>query len=146
MTSPRLSTERSATDPVKQGPGRGVAVGLALAIVLDTAGQLLWKRAAVGLPDSLSPAVLLASLIHDPLPLAVLGVFALQLVNWLLVLERADLSYAQPITSLSYVSVVCLSVWLLGERLDATRLLGISLVLLGVGLIGVDAVRRKRPA
>lgn len=122
----------------------GVALGLALAIVLDTAGQMLWKRAAVGLPESLSPAILLAALQHDPLPLAVLGVFAFQLVNWLLVLERAELSYAQPITSLSYVTVVAMSVWLLGERLDPVRLAGVALVLLGVGLIGVDAVRRAR--
>lgn len=122
----------------------GVGIGLALAIVLDTVGQLLWKRAAARLPESLSPDVLLGALLRDPLPLVVLGVFALQLVNWLLVLERADLSYAQPITSLSYVSVVFLSVWLLGERLDAVRLIGVSLVLLGVGLIGADAVRRER--
>ncbi len=122
----------------------GVGIGLAVAIVLDTVGQLLWKRAAARLPESLSPDVLLGALLRDPLPLVVLGVFALQLVNWLLVLERADLSYAQPITSLSYVSVVFLSVWLLGERLDAVRLIGVSLVLLGVGLIGADAVRRER--
>jgi drug/metabolite transporter (DMT)-like permease len=122
----------------------GIGIGLALAIVLDTAGQLLWKRAAERLPESLSPEVLLGALLRDPLPLVVVGVFALQLVNWLLVLERADLSYAQPITSLSYVSVVLLSVWLLGERLDAVRVLGVSLVLLGVGLIGADAMRRAR--
>jgi drug/metabolite transporter (DMT)-like permease len=122
----------------------GVGIGLAFAIVLDTAGQLLWKRAAERLPESLSPEVLIGALLHDPLPLVVVGVFALQLVNWLLVLERADLSYAQPITSLSYVSVVLLSVWLLGERLDAVRVLGVSLVLLGVGLIGADAMRRAR--
>jgi drug/metabolite transporter (DMT)-like permease len=122
----------------------GVGIGLVLAVVLDTAGQLLWKRAAVRLPESLSPELLLGALLHDPLPLVVLGVFVLQLVNWLLVLERAELSYAQPITSLSYVSVVCLSVWLLGERLDPVRLLGVSLVLLGVALVGVDAVRRAK--
>lgn len=121
-----------------------VGIGLALAIVLDTVGQLLWKRAAARLPESLSPDVLLGALLRDPLPLVVLGVFALQLVNWLLVLERADLSYAQPVTSLSYVSVMFLSVWLLGERLDAVRLIGVSLVLLGVGLIGADALRRER--
>lgn len=139
-----MTAERAATDAVARGSRRGVAIGLALAIVLDTAGQLLWKRAAVGLPDSLSPLALLDALRQDPLPLIVLGVFLLQLVNWLLVLERVDLSYAQPITSLSYVSVVLLSVWLLGERLDAVRLIGMSLVLLGVGLIGADAMRRAR--
>lgn len=125
-----------------RGSRAALATGLALAIVLDTVGQLLWKRAATRLPESLSPDVLLGALLHDPLPLVVVGVFVLQLINWLLVLERADLSYAQPITSLSYVSVVLLSVWLLGEQLDAVRVAGMSLVLLGVAMIGGDSVRR----
>lgn len=125
-----------------RGSRAALATGLALAIVLDTVGQLLWKRAATRLPESLSPDVLLGALLHDPLPLVVVGVFVVQLINWLLVLERADLSYAQPITSLSYVSVVLLSVWLLGEQLDAVRVAGMSLVLLGVAMIGGDSVRR----
>ncbi|MEP7138559.1 MAG: EamA family transporter [Caldimonas sp.] len=122
-----------------------MSLGLALAIVLDTVGQLLWKQAAAGLPAVLSPETLLRSVLHDPLPIVVLGVFLMQLVNWLSVLRHADLSYAQPITSLSYVSVVLFSTWLLGERLDGGRLLGISLVLVGVGLIGAEAIRREQP-
>ncbi len=122
-----------------------MSLGLALAIVLDTVGQLLWKQAAAGLPAVLSPETLLRSVLHDPLPIVVLGVFLMQLVNWLAVLRHADLSYAQPITSLSYVSVVLFSTWLLGERLDGGRLLGISLVLVGVGLIGAEAIRREQP-
>jgi drug/metabolite transporter (DMT)-like permease len=121
-----------------------ISIGLLAAIALDTAGQLLWKRAALRLPESLSPAVLFDSLLLNPWPWVLLCVFALQLINWLLVLERADLSAAQPITSLSYVSVVLLSVWLFEERLDAGRLCGLLLVLLGVGLVGADAVRRER--
>lgn len=65
-----------------------VSLGLALAIVLDTVGQLLWKQAAAGLPAVLSPEALLRSVLHDPLPVVVLGVFLLQLVNWLSVLRQ----------------------------------------------------------
>jgi drug/metabolite transporter (DMT)-like permease len=127
------------------GTGRGgIHAGLALAIACDTVGQILWKQAAARLPETLSPAALLGSFFHEPLLLVVAGVFALQLVNWLLVLERADLSHVQPITSLSYVSVVLFSIWLLGERLDGRRAAGVVLVLLGVGMIGVDAARRAR--
>jgi drug/metabolite transporter (DMT)-like permease len=68
-------------------------------------------------------------------------VFVLQLINWLLVLERVDLSYAQPLTALSYVSVCLLSAWLFGERLDLHKGLGVSLVLLGVVLVSVEPVR-----
>ena len=124
------------------GP-RVVAV-LASAIALDTVAQLLWKLAATRLPASLSPTVLLQSIEHDPLPLLVVGVLLLQLFNWLVVLERLDLSYAQPLTALSYVSVGLLSAWLFGERLDAHKVIGVLLVLSGVVLVGATPAKRDR--
>ncbi len=106
---------------------------------------MLWKLAATRLPATLSPDALLHSIARDPLPLLVIGVFLLQLVNWLLVLERVDLSYAQPLTALSYVSVCLLSAWLFGERLDVHKGLGVLLVLIGVALVSVDPTRSREP-
>jgi drug/metabolite transporter (DMT)-like permease len=125
--------------------GRRVAAVLTIAIALDTVGQLLWKLAADRLPRSLSPAALVHAVAHDPLPLLVIGVFLLQLVNWLLVLERVDLSYAQPLTALSYVSVCLLSAWFFGERLDVRKGLGVALVLAGVALVSAGPARRGEP-
>jgi drug/metabolite transporter (DMT)-like permease len=124
---------------------RLVFFGLVVAIALDTAGQLLWKLAATRLPASLSPAVLLAAVVHDPLPLLVVGVFLVQLVNWLLVLERADLSYAQPITALSYVSVGLLSAAWFGESLDTAKLIAIGLILVGVILVSAGPPASRTP-
>jgi drug/metabolite transporter (DMT)-like permease len=125
---------------------RLLVAGLVFAIALDTAGQLLWKLAATRLPADLSPATLVYSVLHHPLPLLVVGVFLVQLVNWLFVLERADLSYAQPITSLSYVSVCLLSAWLFGERLDVAKISGVLLLLIGVVLVANGpASGSKRP-
>jgi drug/metabolite transporter (DMT)-like permease len=120
--------------------------GLVVAIALDTAGQLLWKLAVTRLPEDLSPGTLVDAVLHDPLPLLVVGVFLVQLVNWLFVLERADLSYVQPLTSLSYVSVCVLSAWLFGERLDVSKVSGVLLVLVGVVLVGKSSASdSKRP-
>jgi drug/metabolite transporter (DMT)-like permease len=136
-----MKTEIPASSP----PGRHVVAILALAIALDTLSQLLWKLAATRLPESLSPESLLHAIAHDPLPLLVIGVFIIQLVNWLLVLERVDLSYAQPFTALSYVSVCLLSAWLFGERMDLHKGLGVSLVLAGVALVSASPARREQP-
>jgi len=135
----------SKETPASSRIGRHVIVVLAIAIGLDTLGQLLWKLAATRLPATLSPDALLHSIARDPLPLLVIGVFLLQLINWLLVLERVDLSYAQPLTALSYVSVCLLSAWLFGERLDVHKGLGVLLVLIGVALVSVDPTRREAP-
>jgi drug/metabolite transporter (DMT)-like permease len=89
--------------------------------------------------------VLFAAVVHDPLPLLVVGVFLVQLVNWLLVLERADLSYAQPITALSYVSVGLLSAAWFGESLDTAKLIGIGLILIGVILVSAGPPASRTP-
>ena len=52
-----------------------------------------------------------------------------------MVLGNADLSYAQPLTSLSYVSVYCLSVLYLKEATDLIQITGIIFVLAGIWFI-----------
>ena len=89
--------------------------------MLDTVVQLLWKLAATGL---------------DPIIIALVVIFFIaQLFNWLRVLEISDLSYSQPITSLSYITVLGLSALWFGEHIDALKVAGIVLVLAGVWCI-----------
>jgi len=52
-----------------------------------------------------------------------------------MVLGDADLSYAQPVTSLSYVSVFFLSVLYLKEAADPIQITGIIFVVAGVWFI-----------
>jgi drug/metabolite transporter (DMT)-like permease len=54
------------------------------------------------------------------------------LVAWLFALRRVDLSFAYPFISLGFVLVLCLSAWLLDERINATRILGVALIIGGV--------------
>ena len=83
--------------------------------------QLLWKVAATG---------------FEPLVVTlVVVIFIAQLINWLRVLEMSDLSYSQPITSLSYITVLGFSVVWLGEELDPLKVAGILLIIAGVWFI-----------
>ena len=109
--------------------------GLFAAVALDTAVQLIWKIAAARLPDSFAPEATLAAVIHAPAFIAVAILIIGQLVNWMKVLKLADLSFAQPITALSYISVCTLSALYLGETLDPVQGLGIALILAGVWFI-----------
>jgi drug/metabolite transporter (DMT)-like permease len=65
----------------------------------------------------------------------VIFLMACQFFNWLMVLGNADLSFAQPVTSLSYASVFCLSVLYLKEPTDLIQIAGIIFVLAGVWFI-----------
>ena len=118
--------------------------GLVAAIVLDTLLQVLWKAAASSLPAAPSPSAVLIAILHQPLFLVVGLLFAAQMVNWLKVLDKADVSFALPITALSYVSVAAVSALILHEHITTGRMAGIALILAGVVLVsrsGHDTVQ-----
>jgi drug/metabolite transporter (DMT)-like permease len=113
-----------------------LVIGLAVAIALDTALQLVWKAGVADIPDtSVRDAVVGIAL--NPIFILVIALMAAQLVNWLKVLDHADLSYAKPFTSLSYVTVCVLSVLLLGEHIAPLQIAGIVVVVAGVWCVGM---------
>jgi drug/metabolite transporter (DMT)-like permease len=115
-------------------PGAVVA-GLFMAVALDTGVQIVWKNAVAGIPDGASASAVVAGALGNRcFYLAMLG-FLAQFVNWMRVLARADLSFAQPITALSYISILAASRYYLHERISPARVLGVCLILLGVYFI-----------
>ena len=112
-----------------------LAAGLLVAILIDTVLQLVWKSAVLSLSSDGSPWINLQAILHSPVFIFVTLLMAFQFFNWLMVLGNADLSYAQPITALSYVSVFCLSVLYLKQAADLIQIAGIIFVLAGVWFI-----------
>ncbi len=118
-----------------------VCIGLALAIVLDTGVQICWKFAVSQADQNLAklanplPIDTLLLTAQQPLFWATAVMFTLQLINWLKVLEDSDLSYSQPITSLSYISVLVLSAMFLKESITISQVIGITSILVGVWFI-----------
>jgi drug/metabolite transporter (DMT)-like permease len=114
-----------------------LVIGLAVAIALDTGLQLVWKTGVADLPDTTSLRELVVAVALNPIFLAVIALMAAQLVNWLKVLDHADLSYAKPFTSLSYVTVCVLSVLVLGEHIAPLQIVGIAVVVAGVWCVSL---------
>ncbi len=112
-----------------------IFVGVFLAVALDTATQTLWKISADRVPDDVTLWETLGTLIHRPM-FQLVGILMLcKLINWVKLLEVADLSYAKPVTSLSYVTVAIASVVILGERIHWQQIVGIVVVVAGVWLV-----------
>ena len=118
-----------------------LTIGLAIAIALDTIVQLSWKTAVAEIPDvatswdAVTPWAAAEATLSQPMFLIVIGLLLCQLVNWLQVLGRADLSFAQPLTSLSRVTVCLTSVIFLDEKLSLMQFGGILFVCAGVWCI-----------
>lgn len=112
-----------------------VAVGLVLAVALDTFIQLFWKMAVGGIPDNASMAATVAGALSHFYFYAAMSLFVVQLFNWTRVLANADLSFAQPFTALSYITVLSLSYHSLHERISPVKIAGVALIFLGVFFI-----------
>jgi len=132
---PYRPVDKTNSMSVKKNFPTRLAAGLLLAILIDTALQLVWKTAVLSLPNDGSPWLNVQAVLHSPLFIFVIFLMACQFFNWLMVLGKADLSYAQPVTSLSYVTVFCLSVLYLKEATDLIQIAGILFVLAGVWFI-----------
>jgi drug/metabolite transporter (DMT)-like permease len=70
-------------------------------------------------------------------PYVLLGVFSYSIgfLFWLIVLTRAEVSYAYPMLSLAYVLTAVLAWHLFGENLTWVRMTGILITCLGVFII-----------
>jgi multidrug transporter EmrE-like cation transporter len=113
-----------------------LVTGLTLAIVFDTIQQLAWKMGMDALPEAASPGAVVEAVLREPLLGLVTILMVVRLINWLWVLKLADLSYAQPITSLSYVTVTVASTLYLHETLTPLQIIGMAIIMAGVWCIG----------
>ncbi len=124
-----------------------VTLGLIIAIVLDTLLQLSWKSAVSIMPSGDLSLQDLAAIVTSPLVIGIVALMGLQLLNWMKVLGHADLSFAQPITALSYVSVLGLSALYLNEKIGLAQAAGVGFILVGVWCISrTDHASSKREA
>ena len=114
---------------------------LTLAIAMDTVVQLCWKFAIKQVPETVGLWQSVAAILHEPLFHVALIVFCMQFFNWMIVLAHADLSYAQPVTALSYVTVSGASVVLFHDHLSLLRMAGLAMIMAGVWVISRTNVR-----
>jgi len=134
---------------------RAVIAGLFLAIVLDTFVQIAWKLSVSGARGDATPVGTVRAALASPLFFAAMLGLVAQLFNWMRVLARADLSFAQPFTALGYVSVLAISAISLNERIATPKIVGVGLILTGVFFIsrtpfsttprGIQDPRRPNP-
>lgn len=116
-----------------------VWIGLTITVIADSIGQIIWKSLAGQLPDTDHIPTLLLAAVQMPYFWVLVGLLLAQLFLWLAVLKHADLSYAQPLTSMSYVGVGLLSYFWLGEMWTMRTVMSVVLILIGVGLVSASS-------
>jgi len=112
---------------------------IVVCVLLGVGGQLLLKQGMSADRDEVDrlgeviPRLLRAA--TSPVVISGFVLYGVSAALWLIVLTRADLSYAYPLLSMGYVMVVLLSRVLFHEAVTPLRLAGTLVVCLGVYLI-----------
>ncbi len=105
-------------------------------VLLTVYGQIVlkWRVSLYGiLPELLNDKLLFfTKLFSDPFILS--GFFAAFLASlfWMAAMSKLELSHAYPFMALNFVLVLILSGLFFGEALTAWKIVGISLVIVGV--------------
>lgn len=105
--------------------------------VLTVSGQTFLKL-GINKVQSLHPSSLVNFFLNSFLtPEVVLGIclYAISMFMWLVILSKANLSFAYPVVAISYVLILISSVVFLHETVTPIRIIGVAVIILGVGLI-----------
>ena len=131
-----MESQKNPSGAVQNIPSANLqSVGiLLLSVALGAVGQLTLKQAVNGgkLTLSLDSFVKMAT---NPLLIIAIGIYGVSAVFWLLALMRADLSFAYPFLSLTYIAVLVGGAILFHEEVTFLRVTGFLVIIAGLLVI-----------
>lgn len=109
---------------------------IALTVLLTVYGQVVlkWQVSLAGpMPAETSEKIgFLLGLLLKPWILSGFAAAFLASIAWMAAMTKFDLSYAYPFMSLNFVIVLVLSAVLFSEPVTAPKLIGLSLIIVGI--------------
>jgi len=106
-----------------------------LCTIFGAAAQVLIKSGANTLTYPTFRQTLLAAITNGPL-VAGYSLYGISTMLLILALRRGQLSILYPVIALTYVWVTALSVMIFDETLNAFKLVGVTLIVFGVAVLG----------
>jgi drug/metabolite transporter (DMT)-like permease len=112
------------------------SIGLVLAsVAFGAIGQLTLKAAMNSLGGLQFSADALLRMATNPLLIIGLAIFGISTLLWLLALSKADLSFAYPFLSLTYIAVLFGGALLFHEKVTLPRIIGFAVIVAGVWIV-----------
>jgi len=113
-----------------------------IAVIVGSVGQIILKIGTTSYPGSIandffSSFSSFLNILFIPQIFIGLLCYAVSALLWIVVLSHLEVSKAYPILGLSYIFVLLLSFFFLGESLTLTKTLGSFLIVFGVVLISL---------
>ena len=109
-----------------------------LVAVCLSAGQLLFKKAALSIGETTATLELIKQFVFNSWLIAGVALYLLTTVAWVLLLRTAPISVVYPVTGLSFLLVPLAGHLVFGEAYSSRLLLGGVLICAGIALVGYD--------
>lgn len=110
---------------------------LAFCILAETLQQVSFK---VGVARTDRRPQWLLAVLTEPLVWAGVGLWVVESIAWVLVLQKLPLSVAYPLMTATYATVPLAGFLVLGERMSWRRIGGAGLIFVGVALVGLAGI------
>ncbi len=142
ITSDRVESGLPDTQRIRRVMGEtpvATSLFIALSICAGVFGQLVLKQGMTRLgAQTISTSTLfdtVLKLVLSPWVIGGLAIYVAGTFFWLMVLSRVELSFAYPMTSMSYILIVLSSWYFLGEEISLLRIVGVLTIIVGVVVI-----------
>ncbi|MFC1686798.1 EamA family transporter [Nanoarchaeota archaeon] len=111
-----------------------LAVGLMLlSILIGTPSSLFFKKSSVDL--SIKNLRTIFALVKNKMMIIGLSLLLISFIPYFFALKQAQLSYLYPLVSISYIWTAILGYVFLKEKISKEKIVGISLIILGVIIV-----------
>jgi multidrug transporter EmrE-like cation transporter len=112
-------------------------------VLLNAAAQLLLKAGVTRVGEfqfSIDNAIPMGFKLLTQWPIiGGLACYGISVVVWIMALSRVPVSVAYPMLSIGYIVNAFAAYWLFGESLNAQKLIGIGVIVVGVYLVARSA-------
>lgn len=117
-------------------------------ITIESMAQISLKLAANQIGEMTWDSAWLLSAVSNHWFVGSIGCDVASFLVWMALLRRYDLSFAVPVSSFCFVSVLALSVVVLNEPVSALQIVGMATIGVGIYMIAQDEQppRESRPA
>jgi multidrug transporter EmrE-like cation transporter len=114
-----------------------------IGVLLNAAAQLLLKSGVTRVGEfqfSIDNVIPMGFKLLTQLPIiGGLACYGISVVVWIMALSRVPVSVAYPMLSIGYIVNAFAAYWLFGESLNAQKLIGIGVIVVGVYLVARSA-------
>jgi len=112
-----------------------ILIYILLSVGLNSVAQIVWKKGAKLGKINLKGII---KMMLKPKIILGLTIYAASALIWILVLSNTEVSYAFPFIALGYVGTTILSYMILNEKVNKKRIIGITIIIIGVILVGLS--------